>query len=433
MRRLSSIAALVAPAVLAACGAPQRSDLTLDWTFDNGLNCAQAGAATIQVDVEGEVLTPNRFACQAAAGGAVNTGAYLGSYLLGTYNVTVSGLDSAGSAFYLGTRAITVKPGGTRESIDAVAGSATLRWTFGGKGCDAAGVKVVHASVDGYVLSDGTTQDLACSQRGIDGITIGPLAPGTHSIDLTGYVNGQIAYQLSGYQVSVALGRDTAGTPNLLAATPTTGTADVRWSFVTSVAGGMTCAEAFVDLVHVRFDPAPDGTGGTDAGTVACRTSGVDGMLFDGVPPGTHSFAITGIRHTSAGDVLVYDTRAPASGRFQAGLTTGPIEVVAEAAPPGKGGVALTFQFPPNAVCGGASSVSYTLTDPAGRSTQFTEPCTGAVNTRDFCWTGSSTSNCPGLQAGLWTLNATAGTTSAKNVYFGVANGAHGSLTVAFQ
>ena len=426
MRKLSFTAALLA---LAACGAPQRADLTLDWTFDGGRTCAQAGVAIIQVDVEGEILNPNRFACQAGSG-TVNTGAYLGSFLLGTYNVTVSGLDGASNVVYRASKSVQVKVGGTRDALDAPAGSATLRWTFGGKSCAATGVSVVRVSVDGQsLLDEANNPDLPCSQRSVDGITVGPLTAGTHTFDLTGYVNGQVAYNLQGYGVTVALAKDTAVAPDLAVAAPTTGTADLRWTFV-----GMTCAEAKVDVVRVFFDPAADGSGGQDLGPGACSTGGVDGLAFDGVPPGTHSFSITGVRRTASGDALVYTTRVPASGPFQVGATT-KLELSADTTPPGKGGVALTWQFPAGGSCGGASSVSYTLTDPTGHSyAPQTAGCGGgSANGIDFCWTGSSTASCPGIMAGLWTINATAGSKSARNAFFAVPNDEHGAATIQFQ
>src|SRR5438477_10474832 len=71
MRRLGLVPVL---ALAAAC-APVRADLTVDWTF-GGKSCADAGVAWIQVHIDGEVLTPDRYSCAVA-----NQGAYLGRYL----------------------------------------------------------------------------------------------------------------------------------------------------------------------------------------------------------------------------------------------------------------------------------------------------------------------------------------------------------------
>src|SRR5437870_7531606 len=134
MRRLVPALAL---ALAAACG-PVRDDLTVDWTF-GGKSCTEAGVAFITVHIDGEVLNPDHFTCAQA-----DKGAYLGRYLTGTYTLTVSGLDASQNVIYQSTVQVQVKRGGTEVAVDAAPsssdGSATLRWTFGGKTCAAAGV-----------------------------------------------------------------------------------------------------------------------------------------------------------------------------------------------------------------------------------------------------------------------------------------------------
>src|SRR5207237_10026977 len=98
------------------------------------------------------------------------------------------------------------------------------------------------------------------------------------------------------------------------AGSPTTATADLRFSF----AGGLTCEEAQVNSVQVLVDPAPDGSGGIDpfGRDVACNDGVVDGVLFP-IASGTHTFAIVGFR----GNQLVYDTtRASSPTLFELGL-----------------------------------------------------------------------------------------------------------------
>jgi hypothetical protein len=408
----------------AACGSPTRGDLTVLWTFNGGHSCAEVGVASIQVDVAGEVLSPNTFACSSG------NGAFLGRYFAGSYTVTLTGLDSGGAVLYQQSQTVQVVAAGTTVTIDvggARVGSATLHWTFGGSSCAASGVSVVHVSVDGQIIADAANNaDLPCAQAGVDGVAISPLAPGPHSFDLTGYVNGRIAYALQGTQITVVAGKDTSANVNLPAAAPTSATADVRWSFA-----GMSCADARVDTVHVFFDPRPDGTGGVDSGVVACSTLGNDGAIFDGVSAGTHSVAVTGIR----GNLIVYQTRAPASASFQIGLTS-KLVVSADAASPARGGVALTWQFPAGGPsCTGPSStaISYQLTDPNGQTSAFQPaPCGAGATALDFCWTGSSTGACPGLMPGYWTINATAGAYVARNQVFAVPNDAHSSAVIAF-
>src|SRR6266404_8194207 len=77
-------------AAAAACGGPSRSDLIIDWTFE-GKSCADAGVADIQFAIANEVLSPDHFTCEQAAGGVD-----LGSFLVGDYQLTITGLDGVG-------------------------------------------------------------------------------------------------------------------------------------------------------------------------------------------------------------------------------------------------------------------------------------------------------------------------------------------------
>ena len=85
MRRI-----LILPlAIAAACG-PRQSDVEVDWTFA-GASCSQAGVASIRVDIANEVLSPNQFTCAEAS-----LGADLGVYLVGDYQITITGMDADG-------------------------------------------------------------------------------------------------------------------------------------------------------------------------------------------------------------------------------------------------------------------------------------------------------------------------------------------------
>lgn len=299
-----------------ACG-PARAPLTLHWTFEGGKTCAQVGVATIQVDVDGEVLSPNRFAC--VSGGVVTAGAKLGLYLPGTYRMTVSGLDPSNAVAYQKQTDVTVEQRGTDVSLDlgasVLSGSATLHWTFAGKTCAQAGVSIVHANVDGQPLTDAAgNPDIPCTQGGIDGATIEPLTAGAHAFELAGLVGGSVAYSAGNLNVTVQNGKDTLSAVDLQAAAPTTATAFLTFDF-----NGRDCAAAGVDHVYVLFDPAQDGSGGAASGDFACI--GVDGKpvtstFVDGVPAGTHSFAIRGSRQGT----LTHYTHRPPSTLFQIGL-----------------------------------------------------------------------------------------------------------------
>src|SRR5436853_7553625 len=97
MRRLLVLAATLVAAT--AC-APARVPVEVDWTF-GGLSCTDAGVATIQIDVDNEVLSPNQFSCDQAG-----TGVSLGDFLTGPYTVTVTGFDATGAVVYQTTQGI---------------------------------------------------------------------------------------------------------------------------------------------------------------------------------------------------------------------------------------------------------------------------------------------------------------------------------------
>lgn len=313
MRRI-----LMLSLVAAAACAPTRAKVVVMWTF-GGISCADAGVATIQFDIAGEVLTPNQFTCAQAPGGAD-----LGNYLLGRYELTVSGFDASGTLTHQVTQTLDVRRGGENDftvdvpQVAATTGDVTLHWTFGGKSCSQAGITVVHASVDSQVLTDGNNNpDLPCSSGTVDGTTVGPLSPGRHTFDLVGVdAGGQSKYALNGYVVTVVAGQNAVYSPDLAPAAPTTASANLTWTF-----SGQSCATANIDHVTILVDPKADGTQGpqtVNAGTVACNTAGTDGASVEGLTAGIHSFAILGSRNGT----LLYRTHSPPSSYFAVGLIT---------------------------------------------------------------------------------------------------------------
>jgi len=205
-------------AAAAACGGPTRSDLFIDWTFE-GKSCADSGVADIHFAIANEVLTPDHFFCEEAAGGVD-----LGSFLVGDYQLTITGLDGAG----------------------------------------------VH----------------------------------THEIVQTLQVRGR-----SGGRDEIAV-----DVPRVADST----TADLTWTF----SPGPGCATANVQQVTIYVDPNPDGTGGTNAGTVACSTLGTQGASIAPLTAGTHTFAIVGLRSLSNGLTPVYRTHTPVAEFFVESLFT---------------------------------------------------------------------------------------------------------------
>jgi hypothetical protein len=211
---------------VAACG-PGRSDVEVDWTFE-GLSCADARVATIQVDILNEALSPNQFNCADAS-----LGADLGTYLAGTYQITITGFDAFGA--------------------------------------------VTHQIMPSIVVHGGQKETFA--------IDVPRVAPST------------------------------------------TASANMTWTF-----DGKGCAAAAVNQVTIMVDPSSNGTGGVNAGTVACSTMGTEGAFIDPLTPGVHTFAILGLRTLSDGPHLVYRTHNPPAFFFQAGLITD-VAVSAESPP----------------------------------------------------------------------------------------------------
>jgi len=304
MRRFFLIAALAA----AACG-PVYQDVEVHWTFA-GQSCSAAGVAEIQFGLEGEVLTPDHYLCRDAG-----TGAMLGQFLSGPYQLTIRGLSASGGVLYQTTQRIMVQRGGANiipVDVPKATGSVTVRWTFDGKSCAAADVSAVNISVDNQVITDDLNNaDLPCVWSGHEGVTIDPLTPGPHAFDFVAKTRAGGRFALYGLSLTVAAGQDTPASPNLLPAAPTSASANLTWAFA-----GKSCAAANVDHVQIFFDPRADGSGGTDSGTVPCNNMGTDGSAVEGVPEGWHSFAITGIR---AGHI-VYFTHRPPSALFRVGL-----------------------------------------------------------------------------------------------------------------
>ena len=107
----------------------------------------------------------------------------------------------------------------------------------------------------------------------------------------------------------------------------TVASANLTWTF-----DGKGCAAASVERVTILVDPNPDGTGGTDAGTVACSTLGTDGAFVEPLSAGTHTFAILGLRTVGNAVHLLYRTHRPPASFFQAGLVTD-VAVSAESPP----------------------------------------------------------------------------------------------------
>jgi hypothetical protein len=429
--RLAALALLSTCASLAVgCGGPVRRELTVSWTF-GGLNCAQAGIASIQVQIPGEVLSPSTFACTAGSG-QVTTGADLGRFLRGDYTITVSGLDSAGGVAAELTQGFQIDGvHDTNLSLDVPLTSVTIRWTFAGQTCAAAGNPTVQVTLDGQPLTDANgVADLPCSQRALDnsmqdGIAVSPLDPGTHTFAFTAFLNGQAAYSLQGFTATAVAGQDTAVAPDLPAVQATSASASMQWTFT-----GLSCAEGQVTSVRVDADSV-------SAGEVPCSTAGVDGAVINGISEGTHALRIIGFRAVSGNSFTVYAS-APVTASFFVGKNTF-VSVDAAASAPAIGNATLTFAIAPGGPSCTASgpAVTSTLTSPSGAAQPpVTVPCGNGLFFCDPRIGSCPAGSLPGLVPGLWIISASApgsGKTYTFTGSFAVANQAAQGYTVTLQ
>jgi hypothetical protein len=418
---LTAMAALsVAAAFGSGCGDPARGHLQVNWTFA-GNSCLAAGVKTIQVDIAHELLSPNQFSCDLGSSGIAG-GADLGTYLVGQYTLTISGLDVDGVVLYQTQQVVSVQRGENVLPIDVPkvpGGSISVNWTFGSLSCAQAGVTSVRMSLDGALIKDQAgSVDIPCRSNGSDGTSISPVAPGRHRLDLVGMKGAVPSYWLPAVQVSVTDGVDAQVNVDLPVGQPASATADVSWDallsaggFAPGLQGAMTCSEAQVDVVRIALDPNADGSGGTLLGDFACDTGGTQGTQLS-VPAGNHSFAIAGIR----GSTIVYQTTHPASAQFVLGLVSN-VDVDADPVGSGLGNtVTLSWDFSPSSP---ACPVTYTLTDPSGAKQTGSTPC------------GTNGVQLAGAKSGLWSVDATAGTFRAQ-ILFGVPNQASASWNIPF-
>lgn len=415
---IAGLAVIVALA--SGCGDPARGSLQVNWTFA-GKSCAAAGVHTIQVDIAHEVLSPNQFSCD-LGGGTLAGGADLGTYLVGVYTLTISGLDADGAVLYQTQQDVSIHRGDNVLDVDVQkvpGGSISLNWTFAGLTCAASSVTSVRISVDGALVTDSSNNvDLPCNANGKDGTSISPLGPGIHHLYLVGVKGGVPSYWLQDVQVSVSNGTDSSVQANLPLSSPSFAIADVSWDALASgggfglgTLGAMTCAEAQVDVVRIVLDPNPNGTGGTAVGDVACDASGVEGAQVP-VTAGTHSFAITALR----GSTVVYQATHAPSARFELGLVSN-VDVDADPAGSAIGSATLNWDFGNSTpVC----PVAYTLTDPAGA----THPGSTGCGTNSVLLSGAG--------SGLWGVDATAGALQA-HILFAVPNQATASWQIPFS
>jgi hypothetical protein len=430
-RLQASLAALAALFLLPALGCnPVHSDVQLKWTFA-GATCQDVGISKIRVTVDGEQLVPDTFDC--LSGGKVTTGVDLGRFLTGLYDITLEGLDSDGRSVLWVTKTVHVGNAPVNVfTLDLGIGSVVLDWTFDGLSCAQADVSYVRVSLDGQELTDDRGDPfIPCTQDGFDGVVIGPVDAGPHSIDLVAYQGNAVNWTLSGLPVDVALGYPAYLSAELVSAAGNAAAASISWTFA-----GLSCAQAQATSVQVLVD-------GVDAGTVPCSTGGVDGAVVSPLSPGGHSFQLLASRTVGTQKQLVYESVQTSPLNFRAGYTLA-VVLDAPATSPGRGGALLRWKFPAGgpdcaSASGAGTPIAFTLKDHTGTAlASLTATCGGANGSTGVTFCNPAAGGCAGsdtgLPAGAWTLDAVAqGPVSyGAHLAFGVPNAASGTYDVTF-
>jgi hypothetical protein len=189
-----------------------------------------------------------------------------------------------------------------------------IDWTFEGKSCADVGVTEIRFAIDNEVL----TQDHFTCQEAAVGVDLGVFLVGDYRLTIEGLDGAVKTTHRVVQTLQVRGGR--GGVDEFAVDVPRVAnstTADLTWTF----SPGPDCATANVQQVTIFVDPDPNFTTG-NVDTVACSTMGTQGASIAPLTPGTHTFAIVGLRSTSNGLTPVYRTHTLAQGFFQEGLTT---------------------------------------------------------------------------------------------------------------
>src|SRR4051812_34603692 len=165
---------------------------------------------------------------------------------------------------------------------DPVRAPLDVNWTFGGLDCDQVGVTAIHVQLDRELLNP---SDFSCVDRSggvTTGAHLGNFLLGNYRLTVSGLDTTGAA--LTSVTVDVRVNRGD-NVVQVDAPAPAIAAAELRFSFASGITGGMTCAEAQVDTVRVFVDPAADGSGGFDAGSVPCSSNGIDGAEVSPLTP----------------------------------------------------------------------------------------------------------------------------------------------------
>jgi hypothetical protein len=179
--------------------------VTLEWTFD-GLSCAQASVTTVNLSVDGTLITDVNGSPDIPCTQAGQDAAQIAPLLAGTHSFELVGLFGDGTVAYVASGVSVAVSDGQDAAflVDLApaaptAAEADLAFSFGnGLSCTQAGLDTVRIFIDPN--PDGSrnpsfTQviDLACTP-GLTGAVVSPLEAGFHSFGILGIRGTQLLY-----------------------------------------------------------------------------------------------------------------------------------------------------------------------------------------------------------------------------------------------
>lgn len=277
----------------------QRGNMTLLWSF-NGQRCALVPqVANVRVTIPGQTLQNNGvYPCTTSG----IDGIALLNFAVGSYTVTVEGLDSTGRVLFGATRTVQVL-GDVSVALDLLPpnGSASVRlsWAFpmaarcAQTGDVSSGRPVSRVRV---TLDSQTPQEFPCLDGSMadtaSAAVVVAVMPGAHTVVLR-------AVDSTGFEFYAASSTFTATMSTMnrpVGLQWTVGSLPVRWAFLNQ-GTTITCAQAQVANVFVNFRNQQtqrfvyvDANGAATAGAVVPCTSAnsIQGTLFPFFSAGTY-------------------------------------------------------------------------------------------------------------------------------------------------
>jgi len=172
---------------------PSSGNIEVDWAFGDGSTCTSLGGVVdhILITIPGEALD------NGGQYGCTNSGAQgvqLFDFAPGSYQVTVSALDSSGFTLYQGTTTVSVNGdvvANVTLQATAAPGNINVTWTFpGGATCAADGVDHVVITIPGESLDNGGVYN--CQTGGVQGVQLSDFAPGSYQISVSARTAGEV-------------------------------------------------------------------------------------------------------------------------------------------------------------------------------------------------------------------------------------------------